>query len=162
MPCRVRHGDSSYFGMVLDISRTGLFVQTSASASRGANLELQLDLVGEAGPVPVAAQVVWQRRVAPQLRQVAEGGLGLRIHNAPEPFYRMLAKLAKVAEPESVAAPASIQNSEALPKFKVLLKRDGAPRTRTVEMSAQGPEEARTRAVKSIGAGWSVLNVNEA
>ncbi len=35
LPCRVRRGPSTYSGMVVDLSRTGLFVQTGAGAKPG-------------------------------------------------------------------------------------------------------------------------------
>jgi hypothetical protein len=147
--------------MVLDVSRTGLFVQTSASPAPGESLGLHLDLA-EAAVVPVTAQVVWQRRVAPQLRQVARGGLGLRIHSAAEPYYRLLARLARVSEPKGrEAPPAAAAQAVVHPRFKVLLKRDGAPRTRTVETRASDTEAARAQALRLAGSGWSVLEVRE-
>ncbi len=43
-----------------------------------------------ATPVALTAEVVWHRRVPASLRSVAEGGIGLRIRYAPEPYYRLL------------------------------------------------------------------------
>jgi hypothetical protein len=91
VPCRVQIGDSSHFGVVLNLSRNGLFVQTSAGVLAGDPVELTLH-----GEVPVRAQVVWHRRVPPALRSVAQGGAGLRIVGAPEEYYWMLAKAAGV------------------------------------------------------------------
>ena len=68
--------------MVLNLSGTGLFVQTNASAQPGDPVELTLG-----GSIPVTGEVVWRRQVAPMLRSVAEGGVGVRIRNAPEAYY---------------------------------------------------------------------------
>ncbi len=91
VPCRVQVGESSHFGVVLNLSRMGLFVQTSASVSAGDPVELTFE-----GEAPLRAEVVWQRRVPPALRTVAHGGAGLRIIGAPEEYYWLLAKAASV------------------------------------------------------------------
>ena len=87
----MQSGESSHFGVVLNLSRRGLFVQTSAGVFAGDPVELTFR-----GDVPVRAQVVWHRRVPPALRSVAKGGVGLRIVGAPEEYYWMLAKAAGV------------------------------------------------------------------
>ena len=91
VPCRVQIGESSHFGVVLNLSRMGLFVQTSAGVSAGDPVELIFK-----EEAPVRAQVVWHRRVPPALRSVAQGGAGLRIVGAPEEYYRLLARAAGV------------------------------------------------------------------
>jgi hypothetical protein len=87
----VQIGESSHFGVVLNLSRMGLFVQTSAGVSAGDPVELIFK-----EEAPVRAQVVWHRRVPPALRSVAQGGAGLRIVGAPEEYYRLLARAAGV------------------------------------------------------------------
>ena len=89
--CRVQTGECSHFGVVLNLSQRGLFVQTSAGVAPGDPVELSFR-----GEVPVRAQVVWHRRVPSALRAVAKGGAGLRIIGAPEEYYRLLAKAAGV------------------------------------------------------------------
>lgn len=91
VPCRVQIGESSHFGVVLNLSRMGLFVQTSAGVSAGDPVELTFQ-----DEASLQAQVVWQRRVPPALRSVAKGGAGLRIVGAPEEYYWLLAKAAGV------------------------------------------------------------------
>jgi len=91
VPCRVQIGESSHSGVVLNLSRMGLFVQTSAGLAAGDPVELTLR-----GESPVCAQVVWYRRVPPVLRAIAKGGAGLRIVGASEEYYWLLAKAAGV------------------------------------------------------------------
>ena len=68
--CRMQLGESRYSGVVLNLSRTGLFIQTSASAGPGEPIRLELS-----GQIPLRAQVVWRRKVAAHLRSIAEGGI---------------------------------------------------------------------------------------
>jgi Tfp pilus assembly protein PilZ len=94
-PCKLRHQQRHHSGMVLDISRTGLFVQTSATAQNGEEVEVTLSVARTTALITLAAQVVWQRRVPAQLRAAAEGGLGLRICYAPEGYYNLLVDAAQ-------------------------------------------------------------------
>ena len=92
----LRRGKSMYSGIVLDVSRTGLFVQTGAANSQmGDEVEVTLRRRGPEPSIALKAQVVWQRRVPPQFRTIAEGGLGLQIRYAPEPYYRLLLEAAR-------------------------------------------------------------------
>ncbi len=96
MACELTRGKSIYSGFVLDVSRTGLFVQTGvANAQMGDEVEVTLRPRGPEPPIALKTQVVWQRRVPLQLRTIAEGGLGLHIRYAPEPYYRLLLEAAR-------------------------------------------------------------------
>lgn len=96
IPCELRQGQRVYAGFVLNLSRTGLFVKTTAAASAGDEFELSLSGT-HAAPLELIAQVVWQRRVSPQLRSVTEGGLGLRISYAPETYYALLYEASRIS-----------------------------------------------------------------
>ncbi len=89
LPCRIRVDESRYSGIVLNLSRTGLFVQTAAAAPPGGSIELELR-----GEAPLQARVVWLRRVPQQLRSVSQGGIGVRIVGAPESYYHLLVEAA--------------------------------------------------------------------
>ena len=91
VPCRLWIGESSYSGVVLNLSRMGMFVQTSASMRTGDPIDLKLR-----GEIAVKARVVWFRRVPPALRNSAEGGVGVRIVGAPEGYYQLLAEVAQI------------------------------------------------------------------
>ena len=97
LSCRVKQEQRSYAGMVLDLSRTGLFVQTSAGAKPGDEVEVLLAGRTEVAPVALRAEVVWQRKVPHQLRVIGEGGVGLKIRYAPELYYAILADAAQAA-----------------------------------------------------------------
>jgi Tfp pilus assembly protein PilZ len=95
LSCRLKQKQQIYAGMVLDLSRTGLFVQTSAGAKPGDEVEVLLGGSEQTAPVALTAAVVWQRKVPHQLRVAVEGGVGLKIRYAPEPYYAILADVAQ-------------------------------------------------------------------
>ena len=99
VPCKLRRSQSSFSGLVLDVSRTGLFVQTSAAAKAGDEVEVMITRQNPAADFVVTTQVAWQRKVPAQLRSVVEGGLGLQIRYAPEPYYDLLAEAAERSAP---------------------------------------------------------------
>ncbi len=72
-----------------------MFVQTSAAAKAGDEVEIVLSRREPEAAIVLNAQVMWQRKVPPQLRSAVEGGLGLQIRYAPEPYYVLLAEAAQ-------------------------------------------------------------------
>lgn len=104
MPCRLMRNQSVFSGMVVDVSRTGLFVQTSAAARVGDEVEIKLMRRGSDDEIVLNTRVVWQRKVPHQLRSAVEGGLGLRIRYAPEPYYVLLAEASQGLGPGRVRA----------------------------------------------------------
>ena len=99
IPCKVKRSRSTFSGLVLDVSRTGLFVQTSAAAKAGDEVEVMLGRREPEADIVVSTQVVWQRKVPPQLRSTVGGGLGLEIRFAPESYYFLLAEAAEGSAP---------------------------------------------------------------
>ena len=101
IPCKVKQRQGTFSGIVLDISRTGLFVQTSAAPTAGDVVQVMLTVREPDDPIALRARVVWQKKIPTQLRGVVEGGLGLEIRHAPEPYYFMLAESAQGLAPLS-------------------------------------------------------------
>ncbi|MEC4687142.1 MAG: PilZ domain-containing protein, partial [Nitrospirota bacterium] len=99
IPCKLSGSRSTFSGLVLDVSRTGLFVQTSAVAKAGDEVEVMLARREPEAAIVLDARVVWQRNVPRQLQSVVEGGLGLQIRYAPEPYYALLAEVAQGSAP---------------------------------------------------------------
>ncbi len=73
VPCRVWVGKSSYSGMILNLSRMGLFVQTNAGVTSGDAIELKFN-----GGDPLHAQVVWRRRRNGAADSPPPPGMGMR------------------------------------------------------------------------------------
>jgi hypothetical protein len=158
VPCRLQFAGGAHRGMVLNVSRSGLFVQTTAGASPGDAIHLELALGSD--ELPVDARVVWRRVVAPHLRTVSTGGMGLHIQYASDGWYGFLAGLAATGSEEDAApTPAAAPVRDAGPAFRVRLRLRGSPRTRTLVVAARDAKEARARARQQAGGDWRVLEL---
>lgn len=91
--CSVTVEQRRHSGIVLDLSATGLFVQTSAKAEPGTRITLELSDPSRPEPLVLQASVARQRVVPARLKTVAHGGMGVRIEQAPEEFFTFVAKL---------------------------------------------------------------------
>ena len=153
VPCRLQVTGTSHTGMVLNVSRSGLFVQTTAGASPGDSVHLDL-AVGDADPLPVDARVVWRRVVAPHLRTVSTGGMGLHVQYASDAWFGFVGGLASGAFEEGEAPARTVR-----PSFRVRLRLAGSPRTRTVVVAAEDAHQARERVRQQVGCDWHVLEL---
>jgi Tfp pilus assembly protein PilZ len=97
IPCKIKRSRSTFSGMIVDVSRQGMFVQTSAAATAGDEIDITLSGRPEDPVIVLNAQVVWRRQIPYQLRTIAEGGLGLKIRFAPEQYYQILAEAAQAS-----------------------------------------------------------------
>jgi len=95
--CELEVAGRRYRGFVLDLSETGLFVQTDAAADPGAQLTVRLR-VGDEPEVEVEASVARRQMVPPQLATVARGGLGLRVQRPPAAYFALLGMDGAAAE----------------------------------------------------------------
>ncbi len=165
VPCTLRASGRSHAGMVLNLSRGGLFVQTSAHFSPGQDVSVELNVPPDR--IPVGARVVWRRVVAPQLRAVSHGGFGVRIENAPEDYFKFLSGVVKGERPAPrgkapAAAPATapVAATSTAPSalYRVRLKQTSGPRTRWISVRSASPEAAGQLALAEAGSGWIVLS----
>jgi hypothetical protein len=82
-PCVFVANEQRYHGIVLDVSRTGMFVQTDATIPPGTRLELDLIATGNVPDLEMRG-VVTRRRVVPALlANAVQRGIGVRILEAP-------------------------------------------------------------------------------
>ena len=158
LPCRLRVPSGKHSGMVLNLSRSGMFVQTGAAVSPGDAVHLDL-AVGDEGTVGVDARVVWRRQVAPHLRTVSTGGMGVHIQYASDVYFGLVARLAEGAPlDESAAVP---REAAPGPAFRVRLRFAGSSRTRIVTVAAVDEREACERARQRMGAQWEALDLEK-
>lgn len=156
LPCQLRAGQSAFAGMVLNLSRGGLFVQTTAGVRPGQAVRLELSL-GPHGAIPIEGRVVWRRVVASQLRTVMAGGFGLRIRSAPKPYLEYLEGLAqgdRTPPPSSAPPTAPARPSDA---YRVRLQQQDGPRSRVLTVNAESEKDARRRALQIVGGTWVVV-----
>ena len=166
IPCRLKVGGESQTAMALNLSKSGLFVQTSAGPPRGESVVVDLDVADGSETISVEARVVWRRVVAPHLRTISQGGVGLHIESAPETYYHFLSGVAgqalgarssagdEAAEPEPEEP-----SGDAGKEFRVRVKQEGGPRSRALVLRGESEDEARTEALKVVGQGWMILEV---
>ena len=93
--CTLVSGDRRYSGVVLDCSPQGLFVQTSAKLSPGSMVDIELGVSTQPEPLLMQARVARQKLVPPQLRSVAQGGIGLHIDLPPQGYLEFFAELTR-------------------------------------------------------------------
>jgi len=96
--CLFRVNGQSYRGITLNLSRTGLFVQTDTTVPPGSRIELELMGAGLAPDVRVSGVVARRRAVPQTLATVIRRGIGVRITEAPVEYGLMF-------QDERLAAP---------------------------------------------------------
>lgn len=99
MSCKLRLGQRDHSGIVLDVSRQGLFVQTTVSAQVGDKVEVVLSRPEQGAAITLVAGVRWLRRVPTQLRSVVQAGIGLQISHAEAGYYDLLAEALRGSAP---------------------------------------------------------------
>ncbi len=169
MPCRVHSEGRQHNGIVLDLSGSGLFIQTSAKLPPGMHVRIDLSLPG--GETSMTVEVVRRKQVPAQLLTVAHGGIGVRILSAPETYYRFLQEVQErerqqaareqvVHANPSGAGSALASAAPSGPRFRVRVSQTSGIRSRTLVVAAASAEEASRSAQSELGDGWKVVAVD--
>jgi hypothetical protein len=175
--CELLLEGRSYRGIVLDLSATGIFVQTEATPAPLARMRIRFHTA--TGDEFEADAAVARRQVVPrELAGVVRGGLGLRIERPPEAYFRLIGmEGASEEKPRGLGMDTQIvQNrpadaalapeppkppaAPALTEYRVRVKQTDGPRSRTLKLGAASPDDARKRALAELGLGWEVLSVD--
>jgi hypothetical protein len=160
LTCELVIGDRRHLGIVVDVSRTGLFVQTSAAPPPGERVRVKLR--GPDGDTAeLEASVARRYKVPPRLVSIARGGIGLRIESVTQEYLQLIDSVAPAANPspsKSVDAPSSPRSCAAV-SYSVRLKQTPGTRSRTLRIAAASEEEARRTASADVGEGWEILSV---
>ena len=176
IPCSLEVQGLRQKALVLNLSRTGLFVQTNTRVKRGTEVAVSLDVGKPPESLALPARVVWARGGASRNLGTDEGGLGLRLGSTPLGYLAMCDELLPVlksavgsqvgARPDRSAKPA-VEAAPVIPlhPYRVRLKLAGSARTRWVEVEAVTREAASREALALAapgtprGAVWEVLEV---
>ena len=179
LTCTLVIEGSRLAGIVLDLSATGLFVQTSANPTPGARFGVELEIPGEPQRSVLAVRVARKKIAPPRLKSIVQGGLGLQIENAPEAYFSCVAQLqageAAAASPAVAAPPAKpspafkappAKKSPAAPRrpilekerFRVRVSQINGSRSRSLEVSAVSEQAALREAKATSGEGWKILS----
>jgi hypothetical protein len=141
--CELAVGGRRHRGIVLDLSETGVFVQTEATPGPGARLQLRFH-AGDGTAFEVEGSVARRQVAPPQLAGVVRGGLGLRVHTPPPAYFELLGQTAEEATTASGAravaaarsASARGSGAEAGPARAPAPRAAGGPATRSQVASA--------------------------
>lgn len=178
MSCEINVNGARSSGIVLDISASGLFVQTNVKPSSGIVATLRLSLPGGKEPVVMKARVARKKMVPPQLLAVAGGGVGFAITEPAEAYLDFVAEMSP-EDAEAVArARANLAKrvgSGARPRKEPGEKREEAPkrfrihvvetrtgRKNTFLATCASEQEASDQVLDQLGDGWKVLFVERA
>ena len=163
IPCEIQVEERRHMGIVLDVSSTGLFVQTTALFSAGTPIRITLKETPFSPALTVEAVVARGKRVPPQLASAAAGGIGLRVVAPPPAFRTLSTELAgKERRSEPKPAPAPLPPAApAGPVFRVRLARREGNRSRVLEVTATDDRLARQMALAQVGTGWDVQEVSK-
>ena len=152
LSCDLFFNGGRHAGIALNVSRGGLFVQTSIAAQPGA--DVAIDLNGPSGAnLEVDARVVWKRVVQGGLRGVDHGGVGFVIKRASGSYYEFLERISESDTPPEAAAPLS--------RYHVRAHLHGTPRSRSLTVFAESEDEARDQVLQKLGDNWSVIDLKE-
>jgi hypothetical protein len=89
MTCELRFGDEKVGGIVLDLSGSGLFVQTSAKPPLNTVIDVQLSPGGGRADFFLRARVARLRQADRRLARIEGSGVGLQVLDAPPEFYTL-------------------------------------------------------------------------
>jgi|KBSSwiStaDraftv2_1062776.scaffolds.fasta_scaffold599932_2 hypothetical protein len=168
IPCSLWVGAREHSALVLDLSPSGLFVQTHAKTQRGERLKLRLSLENVA--IDLQVEVVRTKSVPQNLLAAAKGGIGVRILDAPASYDALMKQLG-IDEPRKAATAARRVSPSAVAfadepelesggaRFRVHVAQTVGPRSRRIEVCAGDADTASARALEELGDGWKVLRV---
>jgi hypothetical protein len=187
MSCEIEVNGARHSGIVLDVSASGLFVQTNVKPNPGSVATLRLSLPGEKEPVAMTARVARKRAVPPQLLTVAGGGVGFAITEPAEAYLDFVAEMspehaeavalerAKAARPEGpVAAGArpaegtgggkasGKKRADAPKRFRIHAVETSSGRRNTYLVTCSSEQEASDQVLEQLGEAWKVLFIERA
>ncbi len=157
LTCRLRHQGDALRGIVLDLSRGGLFVQTSTPLPPRSEVVVEVDERSDGPAFEVRARVVRRRRVPQRLAALMPAGLGLRVLEAPEAYHDLVERRERAAANEPDASAAA--DTSPARKYRIRVTQRGSPRSRTLDLEAESEEQARARVARELGTGWDVVEI---
>ncbi|MBW2289601.1 MAG: PilZ domain-containing protein [Deltaproteobacteria bacterium] len=105
LSCEIVSNESRFSGIAIDISATGLFIQTNVKPTPGTLIEVGISLPGVDEPVRMEARVARKKIVPPELLTLAHGGIGLALVQPAEAYLDFVAAMS----PEHAEAVANIR-----------------------------------------------------
>jgi len=145
LTCTLHYQGKRHSGLVLDVSANGLFVQTSAAPDPGDLLRIELSLPGRSELLQLEGKAARRRVVPVRLRAVAQGGIGVALVNAPEPFFEFVAEAMREQVKPPEKSPPKKRKASSLERQarKLALRRALGPRAVPEREPAEQAPEAK-------------------
>jgi hypothetical protein len=172
-----------YKGIVLDLSATGLFVQTNVKPASGVPVIVALRLPGVEAQVIFDARVARKKAVPAALLTAAGGGIGLAIEKAPKAYFDFIAQVSPIQAQfvadsnglDRCAASESSRGAAAGPAgdaagnrpaagtmFRIHVVETATGRKNSYLVNGESEDAASTQVLDQLGAEWQVLFVERA
>jgi hypothetical protein len=145
VPCVLRQGAKEAQGVLLDVSLSGLSVQTSVELGQGDEVEVA------AGKLRVPA-IAWHAR-----RTRSGFVVGMMLSGVSLDYERFVEGLAPPRARAAGPRPPLTEIRQPESWWKLRVKEVDGPRTRVVTLAAETRERAVEQALREIGGGWEVL-----
>ena len=147
VPCAFVEQGVAHRGMVLNLSKRGLFVGTRVTPRVGSRVWLELSPTSGPGARGIPVRVVWKRvvhRAAASALQ--DRGIGLEVEGEWAAYERFF--------------DGQVPAIETPPTHAVRLLLRGTPRTRVIDVRAESAAQAAERALDSLSdEEWQVLSI---
>jgi hypothetical protein len=154
VPCTINVDGGQHRGFVLNVSRGGLFVQTSLPANPGSLIGIDLSSPVDDALIALSGTVVWRRRISPRMMGINQSGMGVRLDAPPQAWTEL------IREGRTDDASQHSEASEAAaPRWTLRLAHAGTPRTRRIVVHCVDEAEARARAIAEAGADWEIIEL---
>jgi Tfp pilus assembly protein PilZ len=163
VPVEFDDGDRHHLGIVLNVSKGGLFVSSRVTPRVGSRVVLNFSPGDRSVAAGIPARVVWKRKVHRSAHSLADGGIGLEIEGVSEAYEQFIRALVPglAGSPEPTLEAAGDRTPDTtLSRYRVRATVEGTPRTRTLEIIAANEEQAGSRVLASLGDGWQVVEVS--
>lgn len=177
--CELTLGSDRYRGIALDVSASGLFVQTNMKPEPLSRVEVVLRLPGSGERLTLEARVARSKVVPIQLLTVAQGGVGLVIDDPPQAYLDFVAEVspeqAEFAASEAGAASRrrsrGARNAAGRPggaagggpsaptRFRIHAVDTKSGRKNSFLVKGESEEHARAHVLAELGEDWQVLFV---
>ena len=157
--CEIVVEGKSFPGIVRDLSRSGLFVQTRAKPETNSVVEVVFAAGDASQPeIRLEAGVARQRDVQSGLQHSVPAGVGLEVLDPPETFFELVEAQSHAVETPSAQADGA---AAVLRTFRVRLTQTGKPGSRIETIRCENAAGARARALSRAGRGWKITELQE-
>lgn len=157
--CDIRVGTHRHFGMVLNVSAEGLFVQTNARIEPGTSVDLTLGAESDRLHVALQGRVARAVRMPRQLASVVQSGLGIRLVDPPAPYRAFVAALLGASVVGASLPPPQPIEMDGAFSYRVEMRALSGAETRTLLVSCKSAAEAGELASAELDEGWKLVSV---